>query len=165
MFVNVRAIITRQTPDGREIIIQKRNKPFEGSSPYELPGGQVEEYESLYDALVREVKEETGLEVKHIKNQEDRITTQEEVSNVEVITPFCMYQTLRGPVDSLGAYFLCEAEGELLSDGDATQQVQWIKVEELKNLLEKQCIQFSWIDKSGVLYYLRSLESGTSNGV
>ncbi|OIK06809.1 NUDIX domain-containing protein [Bacillus sp. MUM 13] len=158
MFVNVRAIITRQTPEGREIIIQKRDKPYEGSIPYELPGGQVEEYESLYDALVREVKEETGLEVTLIKGQEDRIITKEENSAVEAVTPFCVYQTLHGPVDSMGAYFLCEVKGEILSDGDATKEVQWIKVEELRRRLEKGVIQFSWVDNSGITYYLRSLE-------
>ncbi|MFC6227934.1 NUDIX domain-containing protein [Paenibacillus allorhizosphaerae] len=39
-----------------EIIIQTRNKPNEPKQ-LELPGGQVEKFESLLDTLRREVKE------------------------------------------------------------------------------------------------------------
>jgi 8-oxo-dGTP diphosphatase len=35
---------------------------------YEFPGGEVEKNESIHDALLREVKEETGLRVSKVKN-------------------------------------------------------------------------------------------------
>ncbi len=47
---NVRAIIERDMPQGREIILQVRNKPHEGGKWLELPGGRVEPFESLVDA-------------------------------------------------------------------------------------------------------------------
>jgi ADP-ribose pyrophosphatase YjhB (NUDIX family) len=53
----VRAIIR----DGNKLLVMHRDK--HGSQYYTLVGGRVSEGESLEQALVREVKEETGLDV------------------------------------------------------------------------------------------------------
>jgi 8-oxo-dGTP pyrophosphatase MutT (NUDIX family) len=63
---NSRAIIERTIKDTVEIIVQTRNKP-DGPQRIELPGGRIEQYESLITALIREVKEETGLDVDGLK--------------------------------------------------------------------------------------------------
>ncbi len=110
MHFNCRAIIERDDPGGKEILVQQRNKPYEGHTRVELPGGRVEEFESLIATLRREVREETGLVLTYIEGQEGRIETNATDSNVECLQPFAAYQTLHGPVDSLGLYFLCRAE-------------------------------------------------------
>jgi hypothetical protein len=69
MHVNSRAIIERDAPSGREILIQTRDKPFEGGRWFELPGGRV--------AGVRDTQ-------------------------VECLKPFAVFQTIQGPVVSLG---------------------------------------------------------------
>jgi 8-oxo-dGTP pyrophosphatase MutT (NUDIX family) len=53
----VRAIVI----EGDKILVMHRNK--QGSQYYTLVGGRVNEGESLEQALVREIKEETGLEI------------------------------------------------------------------------------------------------------
>ena len=49
------------------VLIKRKNDPFKGY--WALPGGRIQDGESLEDAVVREVKEETGLEIK-IKSRE-----------------------------------------------------------------------------------------------
>uniref|UniRef100_A0A7C3YCL0 NUDIX hydrolase n=1 Tax=Geoglobus ahangari TaxID=113653 RepID=A0A7C3YCL0_9EURY len=47
---------------GGIVLIKRKNEPFKGY--YALPGGIVEYGERVEDAVVREVREETGLECK-----------------------------------------------------------------------------------------------------
>ena len=51
--------------DGNKILLQNRiKKDWQG---YTLPGGYVERNESFVDAIIREMKEETGLDIKNPK--------------------------------------------------------------------------------------------------
>ncbi len=155
IYVNVRAIIERTGPDGTEIVIQKRVKSNEHKTPYELPGGKLEEFESFMEGLKREVHEETGLHLTKIIGEETRIETDDVDSNVEVMKPFAVYQTTNGPVDSLGVYFRCQASGQLTEEGDGTEDIKWISVDELHHLIKNELIDFSWVDKSGIMYYMK----------
>ena len=49
-------------PSGRLLLIQRGHDPHRGS--WSLPGGRVEAGETAAEAVVREVREETGLEVR-----------------------------------------------------------------------------------------------------
>ncbi|MDI6889152.1 MAG: NUDIX hydrolase [Methanocellales archaeon] len=51
--------------NGKVVLIKRKNPPFENC--YALPGGFVEKGETVEQALVREVKEETGLDVDIVK--------------------------------------------------------------------------------------------------
>lgn len=155
VYLNVRAIIESDGPNGTEIVIQKRVKPNEKATPYELPGGRLEEFEPFLVGLKREVYEETGLLVTKILGEETRIETNNVDSNVEAMRPFAVYQTINGPVDSLGAYFRCHASGQLLINGDESEDIKWKSVDELQNSLKKELIDFSWVDQSGIMYYLK----------
>lgn len=47
-----------------KILMQKRKKSWLGYAP---PGGHVEDFESLVECAIREVKEETGIDVLNLK--------------------------------------------------------------------------------------------------
>ena len=47
--------------EGRLLMVQRANEPKKGL--WSLPGGRVEQGEFLADALKREIREETGLEI------------------------------------------------------------------------------------------------------
>lgn len=56
--VTVDAVIER---DGKIMLIKRKNEPFKGD--WAIPGGFVEYGESTEDAIIREAKEETGLDI------------------------------------------------------------------------------------------------------
>lgn len=60
-------VITRPTPDGknREVLIGKSNKPKDRAlgQEWHIIGGKVDAYEANDKAAIREIKEETGLDV------------------------------------------------------------------------------------------------------
>ena len=159
MHCNARAIIERNGPDGTEILVQVRNKSHEGGKSVELPGGRFEEFESLVVAIRREVREETGLELAFIEGLDTRIETNGADTNVECIRPFAVYQTLRGPVDSMGIYFRCWANGQLLELGDDTEHPRWLAASEIKRMMNDDPDQFSFIDRAGLVFYLKQMST------
>jgi ADP-ribose pyrophosphatase YjhB (NUDIX family) len=107
--------------DGDQILLVERgNPPLQGY--WSLPGGLVEAGERLEDAVVREVKEETGLDVKA-----GRLATV-----FERIMP-----------DSLGQCeyhyvlvdFYCSVNGGVLAAGDDSKNTRWFPLSELPALL------------------------------
>lgn len=161
-YVNARAIIERRAERELEIVIQNRIKKNEPIT-IELPGGQIEQFESLTQALRREVKEETGLELFEIEGEELRIVTEGGYFEVECIKPFLAYQTIKGPVDSVGYYFRCKAKGEMLKSGDDTAAIRWINVRDLRDLMDDNPRQFSDVDRAGIEYYLKHIECNSKN--
>jgi ADP-ribose pyrophosphatase YjhB (NUDIX family) len=156
MYVNTRALIERIEKGQVELLMQVRNKPYEGSTKLELPGGRVEEFESLVSALRREVREEPGLELMQIEGLETRIETNSAEANVECLQPFAVYQTLHGPVDSMGVYFRCQAEGQLLKAGDETRQLRWMPVSKIAWLMDETPEEISFVDRAGLTFYLKA---------
>ncbi|NEU63974.1 NUDIX hydrolase [Paenibacillus sp. ALJ109b] len=154
-YVNSRAIIERINIEAIEVVIQRRTKA-DSSFQFELPGGRIEPFESLIQALIREVKEETGLDVYEIEGTETRIDTSgiNPEFEVECLRPFSAYQTINGPIDSVGYYFRCKASGDLLEAGDETIDIQWIDIKEMNKLFMENPLDFSDVDRAGIMYYL-----------
>ncbi|MCL6661638.1 NUDIX hydrolase [Paenibacillus amylolyticus] len=155
MYVNVRAMIERVVNGELQLYLQIRDKPNQPKA-WELPGGQLEEYESMIDGLKREVREETGLELTRIAGKDTYLQVRTNTGLLEGIQPFAVYQTLEGPIDSMGVYFRCEAKGTALQSGDQARDGRWIPVKELKQMAEQDSESFSWIDSVGIQLYLQS---------
>lgn len=134
MYVHARAIIERPGRAGLETLLQTRDKSGQ-RPPLELPGGQVAPLESLIDALRREVREKTGLDLLEIEGEELRLIAAGEQARVECVRPFAAYQTLAGPVASMGLYFRCSAVGQLQPRGDNAKDAQWLDIAEVRTRL------------------------------
>ena len=154
-YVNARAFVERRMHDTTEIIIQKRTKRNEQA--LELPGGRLELYEPVLDGLKREVYEETGLTVIEVEGSEKRMDTcgVNPDFEVECVEPYCVYQTIKGPIESVGMYFICKAEGDLLEVGDDTTFIRWETIDDIHQMLLEDPRQFSDVDRAGLRYYLK----------
>ncbi len=150
--VNVRGLIVRQSANGKQLMIQLRKRKGE-AEVYELPGGRINEYEKMLDGLRREIMEETGLTVEMIHGEQDSVITTGRSFSMECIKPYASYQTIEGPVDSFGVYFLCGADGEPQTAGDDSADVHWVGLDEVQKLIDEK--KFSEIDLPVVLMFLR----------
>lgn len=90
--------------DGLIILIRRKGETYHDF--WALPGGAVEEYETVEEALVREMKEETGLIV----------------IPIEVLGVFsAVDRDPRGRV--ISTVFICDYEGELKAGSDAGEAI------------------------------------------
>ena len=64
-FVGRTAVAIVEFPDRRILLVKRRTVPFKGY--WALPGGRVDAGETVEQTIVREVKEETGLDVEIVR--------------------------------------------------------------------------------------------------
>ena len=136
----VGGIIERITPKGEiELLLQTRWKPERDpiySGTLEFPAGVLDiHYENVFRALEREIKEETGLKLTKIIN-DDRTKTYSPKGNDAsfAFKPFCCTQQLKSGKPWIGFIFLCEVEGEPVAQVEEVKDIKWIRFEELKHI-------------------------------
>jgi 8-oxo-dGTP diphosphatase len=104
--------------DGTRVVLAKRgHPPLQGE--WSLPGGAVELGETLIEALVREVKEEVGLDV-------------EVGPMVEVLDRLHHNDEGRVEYHYVIVDYLCRPQGNCdLSSGSDADAAQWVSVDDL----------------------------------
>lgn len=136
----ISAIIEREKEGKKQILIMTRWKPEKDpvySGTIEIPAGHVDEWENVYDTIVREVKEETGLTVVKIKpNIKTKVHSPGD-DGAFAFVPFCCQQQIKGGKSWIGFVFLCEAEGEPRGQPGETKDVRWMDHDELKKMFEE----------------------------
>ena len=106
-FVSVAGLVTN---DNGEVLLIK--SPRRG---WEYPGGMVEPGETFEDALLREVKEESGIDV-------------------EIMGFIGLCKNIE--IDVVNIDFVCKAIGGQLTTSDESSEVMWAKKEDaLSNIL------------------------------
>ena len=134
----VGAIIIKRVANDEFILVQNRKKNNGDGMDglLEIPVGKIREYENIFDALRREVWEETGLHLTKIKGEEDKQFLNIDGKKTIIFSPYCVTQNLSGAYSIILSTFLCEAEGELLERTNETENIRWIRRNELKEIVE-----------------------------
>lgn len=152
----VGAIITRLVRGVRCLLIQERRKSGAGieNGMMEVAAGKVREYENVFDALRREVAEETGLRLTRIAGEDTAITRTVNGYAVMSYTPFCTTQNLSAGYSIILHSFLCEAEGELLPQTDETRNLRWLPLDECRAHLQTRPEDFYPLHINALNMYL-----------
>lgn len=117
--------------DGRLLLIRRGRPPGKGC--WSLPGGRLEPEETLEDAVRREVREETGLDVEPTR--------------------------LLGTAERAGAgwhYLICDfaavvvRNGKVLAAGDDAEEARWVSLDEVPGLTLVDGL-VEWLIEHGVL--------------
>ena len=111
--VGVGAVVVQ---DGRALIVKRAHEPRKGE--WSLPGGHVHLGETLVDAVRREIREETGLDV--------------EVG--EIVEIFDRVHRLDGRVEYhfVIVDYVCRPIGGTLCAGDDAEDVAWVTADEIE---------------------------------
>lgn len=154
----VSAIIERVRNNETEILIQTRWKPNHDpvySGTLEIPAGWIDQYESVYDALKREIKEETGLTVTRIKPDIKTKVHSPKDDGAFAFVPFCCQQQIKGGKPWVGFVFLCEVQdAEPIPQETEVRDIRWVSKSELKRLFTQEPDKFFTLQLPVIDYYL-----------
>lgn len=164
-FAVISAIIERERDGDLEILVQTRWKPERDpvySGTLEIPAGGINRYENVYDALKREVLEETGLRVLKIKPDIRTEIFSPREDGAFAFVPFCCQQQTKGGASRVGFVFICEVESEApVANKDETRDIRWMKIASLKRLIEETPEQIFTFQLPVLSYYLSQRLAGT----
>lgn len=150
-------IIEKEICGEPHILIQQRFKadaPGE-SGLFEIPAGKIREFESIFDCLRREIKEETGLDVVEIENEKEAITYEQNGYKVLFYTPFASAQNLEGTYPIIVQTFICKVTGELVTQSEESRNIKWVPIRDLYHLLVNQDNLFYPMHVETLKKYLR----------
>ena len=164
----ISAILEKNEKGQKYVFIQKRWKP-KASPNYlgvlEIPAGGIEAYEDIYDALRREVEEETGLKIVRIIDDYRSPVSHINTSDASLaFKPFVCQQVLEtnGGLPWVGFVFRCEVEGEFSPQESEVKDPQWMNVKELAEIIKKDPENIFSLHLATLKYYLEVLEKEDS---
>ena len=133
------AIIISGDGLGQKILLQERCKqdaPQE-TGMLEIPAGKIREFESVYDTVRREVKEETGLDIVKILGENESTVYESGGYRTLHFTPFSCSQNIQGIYPIMVFVFICSARGELMCSSDEAKNFKWVDRQALFRLVNE----------------------------
>ena len=150
----VGAIIEKYIKGVKHILIQKRRKNNSEDGLIEIPAGKIRDFESVFEALKREIKEETGLTITGIIGEDCQLIKTGPYSTID-FSPFCVTQNLSGGYSLILFTFICTGKGKLYKESEESSDIQWLKVDKVKLLLETNPEKFFPMHINSLKKYLK----------
>ncbi|PCJ22004.1 MAG: hypothetical protein COA96_14990 [SAR86 cluster bacterium] len=114
--VGVKAFIVN--PENKYLLLKRKQEKYpEVTDLWDIPGGRINRGMSLYDNLVRELKEETSLHL----TSEPKIFAAQDILRME-------------GKHVIRLTYLVDVSGEVKLDGDEHVEYKWFNIQELKEL-------------------------------
>lgn len=161
----VGAIIDREVDGEKQLLVQTRHNPkrdMRYAGTIEFPAGILDNrFESVFDALEREIMEETGLKLKRIKaGHQDESFSTNRGGRAFGFSPFYCVQQAEGDYPWIGFVFICEAEdGEPVARAGETKNPRWVSYDEMKRLVEEQPDEIFGLQLPAWKYYFSKREA------
>jgi 8-oxo-dGTP pyrophosphatase MutT (NUDIX family) len=153
----VSAIIEREHSGEIEVLMQTRWKPEKDkkySGTLEIPAGTLGKHENVYNALKREVLEETGLNVIGFRPDIKTRTYNQKADNSFAFVPFCCQQQTN-QLARVGFVFICTVEDkDPVPAPSETKDIHWLKTKELRAILEQTPEKIFTFQLGALDYYL-----------
>lgn len=125
--ISVKAIV--RGPEGKYLLLQSKPRPYvtqdgveRNTAFWDLPGGRIDQFESLEDGLLREVREEIGLPI----TVAHQLTG--ELSPVRIVAE-------NRNVAVIGFYFLCTTDQSEPHLSEEHTGFRWVTALEMADLL------------------------------
>jgi len=160
----VSAILFKREDNELRVFIQTRWKPKVSptySGMFEIPAGGINSYENVYDALKREIKEETNLDiVKIIGDYQSEVENPRQGDRAFTFKPFICQQVLEtnNGLPWIGFVFLCEVKGEAHVDKKEAKDPMWVSAKELKDILENHPGDIFPLQLSVLKYFIKNFD-------
>ena len=153
--------VARSVADPELLILQRRDDPTESvRGAYEIPGGRWRAGEDPLDAITRELREETGLDVVRVEGIEvDRLDARRAIASV---SPLVVVAGVDGAFPALHVVLVTDAAGEPRSKPGESADVRWWHLDEVRASMDREREAFvpstfaaltaylSWWDALGV---------------
>jgi 8-oxo-dGTP pyrophosphatase MutT (NUDIX family) len=161
----VSAILFKKEKKEIKIFLQTRWKPKSSptySGMLEIPAGGIDSYENVYDALKREIKEETNLDiVKIINDYNGGILSPRKNDKAFVFKPFICQQVLEtnNGLPWIGFVFVCEVGGDVKINITEAKDPKWVSIKELKKIVNGRPESIFPLQLPVLKYFVENLNS------
>ena len=114
-------LLTKTVDEHLEILLMKRKNTGFNDGEFELPGGHLEKNEDLFDAMIRESKEELLIDVK--KNDLKLVQIMHHYSGERINFIFELQ---------------CNDYNPLIGETDKCDELQWFRLNEIPNNISEK---------------------------
>lgn len=143
--------------------MQTRWQPYADkvySGTLEFPIGRLDKpFEDIHDTLAREIKEECGLTLQSIRNDNrTAMLTTNRADGIIGFRPYCCVQQIKNGKPWLGCIFVCQVQpGQPVAQVSETKDVCWMKASELRTIYQTSPQKLFGLELPAWHYYFNEI--------